>query len=173
MPHTGTGPPGPKGDTGATGAQGIQGIQGIKGDTGDTGAQGIQGIQGIQGEQGPAGPINYVDRGDPAADDFAVGNFTLDSVWRDLSLAGIIPIGAKVAHIRIEATSNQAGSASAFWFRKKGSANVYNRHGIYNVAANVASHSDHWVSLDSNRIVQYQGSTGWVTLNVTVSGWLI
>lgn len=114
--------------------------------------------------------LGWVDRGDPSSVDFS--SFTNDGTWRDLDLSSIVPAGAKAAMLRLvgQATTND----KLFSVRKNGNSNSLNVGGIWLVAANVNHVADVIVTLDSNRIVEYAGTSAtWSNQTITVKGWFI
>ncbi len=122
---------------------------------------------------GGGGGETYVDRGDPSAFDWAVGNFTLDGTWRDLDLSSIVPAGAadKPVYLLVDIQDNVA--ATSVSFRTKGNTDVYNVLSMRVVIANQLHRMQGWVVCDASRFIQYYGSPGLVTLNVLVRGWMI
>lgn len=113
----------------------------------------------------------YVDRGDPAADDFTISSFTRDSTWRDLDLSSIVPAGAKAVALRIAYRNTTAGPDASF--RKKGNSNAINMSTILCTVANQAASADLAVLCNTNRFIQYYfyNSGTWNIANVTVKGW--
>jgi hypothetical protein len=117
--------------------------------------------------------VNYVDRGDPAAFDFAVGDLTTDGAWHDLDLSSIVPASAKAVIIKVAIEDNAAGNA--FAFRKNGNSNAFN---IARQATQVADVTIHMpptiIPVDTNRVIEYLAtSTTWTTINIQVCGWFI
>lgn len=115
----------------------------------------------------------YVDRGDPASFDFAVGDFTTDNTWHDLDLSSIVPTeGAnQLVHLLVAISDDVSGGA--IQFRKKDNSNTVNVAACTLPTANTTYYYDLWVRMDDNRIVEYKGSNStFVTLNVAVRGWM-
>ena len=112
----------------------------------------------------------YVDRGDPAALDFVIGDFTKDAAWHDLNLSAIIPATAAAVLINIDYDNNAANQHITL--RKKGNSNNFNH---FKVHTRVAAQNDHAlaiVSPDANRVIEYSvANAGWNTLGMTVRGW--
>jgi len=112
----------------------------------------------------------YVHRGDPAAYDFAVGDFTTDGTWRDLDLSAIIPTIATCILMEIEVTSPTAGKE--FRFRKNGQTNAINHWDSEVTVGNQHQSAMAIVAVGTDRIVEYKiDSATYNTLNVVVRGW--
>lgn len=122
------------------------------------------------GGSDPVSAGAYVDRGDPAAVDFSLANFTRDSAWHDLSLAAIVPAGGTVVHVRI--IIQIAVASVGFRLREKGNANIHNAALIFSNLSGYIS-GDFLVRLDANRVIQYMADTNvsWGVINLTVAGW--
>lgn len=115
-------------------------------------------------------PPIFVDRGDPAAVDFAVGDLTKDGAWHDLDLSGIIPAGASGVLLRVLISANALHKI--VFIRKKGNANDENSFLAITGAAGVLLANDGVVPLPASRILEYNITVAvWVTLNFTVAGW--
>lgn len=116
--------------------------------------------------------LTYVDRGDPAAVDFAVGVLTTDGNYHDLDLSSIVPAGAKAVHIKCVIEDDVAEEFVTF--RENGNSNEYNNLTGYTQVANVLNVINGFVSLDSNRIIEYAATSAtWTLINILVRGWLI
>ncbi|KKK91543.1 hypothetical protein LCGC14_2711890, partial [marine sediment metagenome] len=117
---------------------------------------------------------SYTDRGDPATNDYTVGDFTTDSTWRDLNLgptgAGIVPAGAKAVLLRVAVKDDAAGSQIKF--RKNGHTNEINSGGSLVVVVNVTNIEETTVACDTNQVVEYWATnTVFTVINVTVKAW--
>jgi hypothetical protein len=113
-----------------------------------------------------------VDRGDPAANDFDVNDFTTDATWRDWDLSGICPAGATWVLFRVSLVDEAAGSL--FMCREKGNSNALNINIVRVQVNGIGADANFMVRLDSNREIQYYGSNVTFTaINVTVIGWMI
>lgn len=113
---------------------------------------------------------SFVDRGDPAAWDFIIGNFTADGAWHDLNLSSIVPAGAKsvlfLVYIRNDAVNKD------FYLRRKGNANAYNMVMQRTEVANLVRVADGVCPCDENRVIQYYlTAVGWTRIRLTVKGW--
>lgn len=116
--------------------------------------------------------LNFVDRGDPAAVDFATGDLTKDGAWHDLDLSGVIPSDAKLVLLRVIMANTIP--MQQVMFREKGNSNTAN---ITNVISNVAVTllgNDFSVVPDSSGVIEYLTSPStFTTLDITVAGWWI
>lgn len=114
----------------------------------------------------------FVDRGDPAAYDYTLTNFTQDNAYHDLDLSAIIPAGAIAVLIIIEYYLSTLGYLINF--RKNGNANERNIAQIRPTVQDVWSSQQIIVSLDANRIIEYKiTGDAFGGLNATISGWWI
>jgi hypothetical protein len=112
----------------------------------------------------------YVDRGDPSANDFEVGSFTLDTAWHDLDLSGIVTDSdATLVHLYCQLRDDVVGQH--FQFRKNGNTNSFNLTGVRTQAAGVWVEYEMCVVLDDNRVVEYRGAVGINDVNVRIRGW--
>ena len=112
----------------------------------------------------------YVDRGDPAAYDFTLTDFTTDETWRDLDLSGIVPSGAAAVHLRVEVADNT--KESTIKFRKKGNTNDINTGEIETRDSKTPNDQNLVVANDTNRVIQYWASnTSWTAIDFVVCGW--
>ncbi|MFH2073994.1 MAG: hypothetical protein ABIJ57_01425 [Pseudomonadota bacterium] len=113
-----------------------------------------------------------VDRGDPAAHDFATGDFTHDGAAHDLDLSAIIPVGTKMIMLRARVTDPTAGLG--IYFYKTGNLNVYNIAAVRTQEPNVINDVTLFVYPDSDRKVTYNSSlSGAGTLYCLVRGWWV
>ena len=116
--------------------------------------------------------VNYVDRGDASAVDFAVGDLTTDGTWRDLNLASIVTAGAKAVHIR--AAIQDDAVSSILSFRENGNSNAINLLRGSTQRIDETNYIDGLVTCDSNRIIEYNATNlTWTAINITVRGWFI
>lgn len=115
---------------------------------------------------------SFVDRGDPAAWDFIVGNFTRDAAWHDLDLSGIVPAGAKAVAVFGKITTDAVGSV--FRLRKNGNANAFNLTELRTTVANVSASYDIITIPDANRVIEYYASVAnWFDISLVVKGWWV
>ena len=112
----------------------------------------------------------YVDRGDPSAADFDIGDLICNGTWRDLDLSGIITDSdAVLVHLRVSVSSSATGAELDF--RKNGNVNTANVEYIQVLVTAVTNHSSALVSLDENLVIEYIGSATLDTVSIVVRGW--
>lgn len=112
----------------------------------------------------------FVDRGDPAAYDKAKTDLTLNSTWQTLDLSSIVPAGAKAVLLKTQLQSAAAGDAIRY--RQNGNSNEINTCGCESLRANVARTRLGIISIDANRVLEYNADNiAWTTLNIVVRGW--
>jgi len=112
----------------------------------------------------------FIDRGDPAAVDFAYGDLTHDGAWRDLDLSGIVPAGAKA--VSLFHRQNTGTVLKHIYFRTKGNVNDKNVSKTFQQVANILRGKDHTIPLDADRKIQYESNIPiFSTCNITVKGW--
>lgn len=112
----------------------------------------------------------FVDRGDPAAYDYAKEDLTIDGAWHDLDLSALVPAGAKAVLL----IGHVEGNAIAWKinFRQKGNTNEINHGDMETIRANVTRHRSLIVAVDVNRVVQYNADNeSWTHLDLAVRGW--
>lgn len=109
-------------------------------------------------------------RGDPAANDFTVGDFTTDGGTYDLDLSGVVPAGAKTALLKI--TLEDDAVASYIQITKNGFSNWPSANLLRTIVANVPHDDMFVVPLDGDRKAQYRATnTVFTTITITVVGW--
>lgn len=114
----------------------------------------------------------YVDRGDPAAYDYAKEDLTIDGAWHDLNLSAIVPAGAKA--ILLKTRLQSANPGDAIRYRLKGNTNEINVCGCEALRANVIRTRLGITSIDANRVIEYNADNiTWTLLNIVVRGWWI
>ena len=113
----------------------------------------------------------YVDRGDPAAWDRDIGDFTCDGTYRDWDLSAIVDAGAVAVYLGVvwkaSADNNYAG------FRENGNSNGVNRFNVGGGPAQIEHHSSGWVALDANGKIEYFASANTNIFYAVVRGWLV
>lgn len=119
--------------------------------------------------------MKYVDRGDPAVSDFAIGDLTLDSGWHSLDLSGIIPVAgaSHMVHIVVEVVAPEA--LDHIHFRKNGNSNVRNISTTSPQIPNgITRTTDMWVMCDAGRKVAYMGNSdmGFASVSIVIRGWI-
>jgi len=114
----------------------------------------------------------FVDRGDPDAYDFIVGNLFTDGGWHDLDLSSIIPKTSKLVILRVVAVI--ATADKYFEFKKKGVTNNKNTSCGYISVASIPCTLDVSVAPNNNGVIEYIFAGGtWLAVNITVAGWFI
>ena len=117
-----------------------------------------------------AAMTSYVDRGDPNAWDYVVGDFTRDNVWHELDLSAIVPAGATAVLVRVAVESSPA--PKYFNLRKNGNANVFNITTLATQVAGIPFRDTFIVSVDAERIIEYLVTdTTVTTINFVIRGW--
>ena len=112
----------------------------------------------------------FVDRGDPAAYDYAKEDLTIDGAWHDLDLSALVPAGAKAVLL----IGHLEGNAIAWKinFRKNGNSNEINHCDMETIRANVTRHRSSIIALDANRVIEYNADNqAWANLYLCVRGW--
>lgn len=118
-------------------------------------------------------PSCYVDRGDPAAYDWQVGDFTIDTAWHDLDLSSIVPPSAAGCPVAISCHLDHAGVEKFMLLREKGRVNDYNVITMLTQAAGVRIRYVPVVVCDSECKIEYKilNVAGWNNIDVLVRGW--
>jgi hypothetical protein len=115
---------------------------------------------------------NFVDRGDPSAHDFAVGDLTTDGSWHDLDLSGIVPAGAKAVLLGVQVIDDTVNVGIGF--RRHGNSYGINAGYFMEIVANGNLRGTLIVPCDSNRVIEYLANNNiFSTINITVMGWFI
>jgi len=108
--------------------------------------------------------------GDPTAPHFTYADLTLDGAWHDLDLSSIVPAGKNFVQLHVYLSAALTPMKIAY-FRPNGNVNTVN---VASVVANVGmvAYADIIVPLDSARVIEYHVTSGDVTLEIVVGGWL-
>lgn len=113
---------------------------------------------------------SYVDRGDPAADDFTAIDFTRDGTWYTLDLSGIIPANVKAVSLSFITLSGLAGKRARF--RTLGNANEFNISLVGIQVANMLIGHDLIIAPDADGKIEYKlDAGGWAIVTLNVKGW--
>lgn len=113
----------------------------------------------------------YIRRGDPAAWDKTIADFTRNGAWHDWDLSAIVPANAKgvILITRVSATVVN----NSLQFRQNGNANAIVRSRNQTQVANVPLWDNPTVNLDANRIIEYNATAGnWTNLDAAVCAWI-
>ncbi len=114
----------------------------------------------------------YVDRGDPATNDYGVGDLTTNGTWVDLDLSGIVPAGAKAVNLKLFVVDDAV--SSTLQIRKNGNSNEVAGLAVSTQVSGVGIFGFGSISCDTNRVVEYNAAnTTWTTIFITVLGWWI
>ena len=112
----------------------------------------------------------FVDRGDPAAFDFDLNDFTKDGTWYDLDISGLITISARAVLIEFEFETVMA--EKEIKLRKYGNSNTVNHWDVETFVGNKHQSAMAIVAVDENRIVSYNIDTAnWTSLDAVIRGW--
>ena len=112
----------------------------------------------------------YVDRGDPAAVDFVIGDLTIDGAWHTLDLSSIITVSARAVLFCID-FDNQAANKH-IELKQNGNINDINHFKVATKVAAQDEHSEAISSPDTSRLVAYKiDSGGWNAIDIVVRGW--
>jgi len=116
--------------------------------------------------------MQYVDRGDVAAYDFAMGDLTIDGNWYDLDLSSIIP--ANVALVLLYVDCQENSGYKYYQLRTKGYLNGINIEYRRSIAANKNEFQTLLLVPDSNRFIEYMiESATWSLFNIVIRGWFV
>lgn len=114
----------------------------------------------------------FVDRGDPSAADWAVGDLTTDGAYHDLVCSGVVPAGATAIQFRVYLDDDAA--ASYFLMRNNGRSNAINLARVSTQVANIPIDGVFFVPCDANRVVEYATTnTTFNAIYIIIMGWLI
>ena len=132
----------------------------------------VFGINFVYKKKVDGGGMIYVDRGDPNAYDWDMGDFTKDAAWHDLDLTGIIPAGALLVHGRMglkATTSNETAN-----FRRNGNVNIFNMTVIATQVGGLTIWKDILIAPDINGVIEYWFKVAtWLYASMVIRGWFI
>jgi len=117
----------------------------------------------------PVGEV-FVDRGDPSAWDFQVGDLAVDGAWHSLDLGGIIT-DADATRLEIGAWFLSSVVNHTLQFRKTNNVNGLNVLIQRTHTAYLFEHLSGPVSLGPDRSLDYWASTGLPEIYIIVRGW--
>ena len=119
----------------------------------------------------PAG-LNYIDRGDIGEEDFTLVDFTVDDAYHDLTLPDIVPLNAKMVHLKVYGegtTVNESIRVAPYGYTL-----LYGTQTLKLQVANVSIERAINIPLFGNRKIKYRVSNnGWVSLEIQILGWWI
>ena len=117
-------------------------------------------------------PPVYIDRGDPAADDFVKADFIADGNWYEEDLSAIVPEGAKAVVLRVDLRSDAVGK----WIqmRKPGNVNTKNVSMARTQIANLYITNDMICSISEDRKIEWRIQAAlWINVEIVVKGWIL
>lgn len=114
-------------------------------------------------------PPCYIDRGDPAAQDFSIADFILGDGWHELDLSVIVPAGAKAVLLRQSFSTSTAQEAAML--RTAGNVNMFNTSFHLTQMASDVIGDDVTVALSDDRKIEYRLSVNTTSFYLTVRGW--
>ncbi len=118
------------------------------------------------------GGLAFVDRGNIAAFDFVLVDFTTDNAWHDLDLSAIIPAGTKL--IRVRLSIRGSNSQASVMLRMNGDISGFNQDRVITQVANVLNEHSVFVIPDENGIIEYLATNiVWNQINFVVCSWFI
>lgn len=110
--------------------------------------------------------------GDPAAFDFAVGDFTQDSNWNPLDISAQIPINAKWVYCRFSGSTNNV--SYVFNFRPAGNSNEVFAVRIQQKVIGTIPDRCFWLPVTSARQIEYSNGGGtWIAVEFSILAWVI
>jgi len=117
----------------------------------------------------PVGEV-YVDRGDPSAWDFQIGNLAVDGAWHSLELGGIIT-DEDATDVEILVQFRGGAAQASVQMRETNNVNVYNRLLGSTQGDNLFTTLPGRVTLGPDRSMDYFVSATMVICNIVVRGW--
>lgn len=112
----------------------------------------------------------YVDRGDPAAYDFAKEALVIDGAWHDLDLSTIVPKTARAVLLKTRLKSANPGDRVRY--RRDGNTNEINTCSCEALRANITQRRMSVVAITSAQVIEYNADDiAWAELDISVRGW--
>jgi len=113
---------------------------------------------------------HYVDRGDPSAWDFEVGDLTTDGTWRDLDCSSIVPSNATAIKFKLVVIDDSVNISVQL--RKNGNTYGYNVGSITTQVANQYNEGELTIPCDTAQVVEYMAyNITWTGIYILVTGW--
>jgi len=113
----------------------------------------------------------FVDRGDPAAYDFTLADFTTDDNIHELDLSAIISGNASAVVIRLRIEDDLVDSFVLL--RKQGNTNSINCSVATTMVANTVIENDLVVAIGPNKKIEYRTTnTTFAKIDFIIKGWL-
>lgn len=111
----------------------------------------------------------FIDRGDPAADDWDHNDLTLDGAWHDLDVSAHVPQNAKAILMKVFIRDNLAGST--FQMRRHENANDWNSVIVYTQVAGLFLSADGTIPIDDDQTIEYKGTNGLQSCYLSIRAW--
>lgn len=119
----------------------------------------------------PAGH-RYVNRGDPAVQDFLQTDFIIDGNWHPLDISSFIPKGAVLALIRLNHRNEEANIGMDL--RTHGNVNIHNKTANHTFVIHIYNGQDALVTPDKNGVIDYMVQVGTSpSIVMSIGGWWI
>ena len=116
--------------------------------------------------------MEFVDRGDPASEDFDQTDIDIDKTWTDIDLSSIVPVGTVAVLLAVELRAAVANVT--LQFRKKGNANFLEGNGMTTQVDAQSIRSHFWIACDTNRKIQYfRGAGEYTKINISVIAYIV
>lgn len=116
------------------------------------------------------GSHRYVDKGDLAAWDYQIGDFTVGSGWHTLDISAKVGAAERLVLLRMQIKSAAGGKEMRL--RTNGNSNEFNMQSMFTHDNTLYYRDDVWVKTDANGVIEYWIiSTTWNTINMSVRGY--
>jgi hypothetical protein len=112
----------------------------------------------------------FVDRGDPAAWDYTIGDFTADAAWHEKSLAAKIT-DADATRVLLYVQIRDTVAGQTIYLRNADNSNAYNAAQGHTQVSGVYSDLNCEVVLSSTQAIEYNIAAGMDICNMMVRGW--
>jgi hypothetical protein len=122
------------------------------------------------GDNSSCTSYRYVDRGDPSAWDWDLGDLTTDGAWHDLDCSSIVSSDATAILFRFYIKDDAAGNT--FQARKNGLTNSQAVFAVKTQVANIVNDVNGIIACDSSQVIEYWASnTTWTGIYIQILGW--
>jgi len=122
------------------------------------------------GDNSSCTSYRYVDRGDPSAWDWDLGDLTTDGAWYDLDCSSIVSSDATAILFRFYIKDDAAGNT--FQARKNGLTNSQAVFAVKTQVANIVNDVNGIIACDSSQVIEYWASnTTWTGIYIQILGW--
>ena len=115
----------------------------------------------------------YVKRDDVSADDFLIGDLTVDGQFHKLDLSGIVPEAAADNLVHFKVVLANTLVTAFIVFQENGYVNGINFEAVRIQAANIPIYGHIRVEMDANRKIQYkiQNVGTYSYIKIVIRGW--